>query len=320
MDDRAEANPADARRYIAMSRRTRNLPALSALITFECAARHQSFKDAARELGVTPGAISHQIKLLEGELDQPLFTRQHRGVILTKAGSLLFATLDSLFDELGATLQQIRTGTDETSVTIGATSAVSTLLLRPAIGRFWRENSHIAINQLVSDRRFTQRDAPELYIRYGRDTRSDVEQHALYRDALVPVCAPSLADRLATPGLAELAEQRLIHLIAEDANWTTWQRWFEALGYQGGIASGIQVNNYSIALAAAEDEAGVALGWRRLVQPLLDSGALCVLSDFALDAPNRFYLVTLPADQLSANAIRLRDGLLEQLGQPGSVE
>lgn len=307
-----------------MSRRTRSLPALTTLVTYECAARHQSFKDAAAELGVTPGAVSHQVKALERELDQQLFTRLHRGVTLTQAGSLLYATLDKVFDELAGTLHQLRTSADGTSVTIGATSAVSTLLLRPAILRFWRENSHIAINQLVSDRRFSAVDAPELYIRYGRDPRPGLEQQVLYRDRLVPVCAPAMADRLGPLSLADLARQRLIHLVAEDVNWTSWQSWFRNLGLPdslaGSMAGSMRVNNYTIALAAAEDEAGVVLGWKHLVQPLLDSGALTVLTEFSLPAPNRFHLVSQPFNRLSDNAQRLRQWLLDNLRQSDSIE
>ena len=41
------------------------LPPLIELRAFEAAARHLSFKKAAAELGVTPTAISHQVRLLE---------------------------------------------------------------------------------------------------------------------------------------------------------------------------------------------------------------------------------------------------------------
>ncbi|MEM0950098.1 MAG: LysR family transcriptional regulator, partial [Pseudomonadota bacterium] len=56
----------------------RSLPPLRALRAFESAARHLSFSQAAAELGVTPGAISHQIKSLEDWLGAPLFKRLTR--------------------------------------------------------------------------------------------------------------------------------------------------------------------------------------------------------------------------------------------------
>src|SRR5580698_68102 len=54
------------------------LPPLTALRTFEAAARHLSFTRAARELCVTRTAVSHQVKQREGHLGVPLFRRGPR--------------------------------------------------------------------------------------------------------------------------------------------------------------------------------------------------------------------------------------------------
>src|SRR5437764_3154963 len=62
------------------------LPPLSGLRLFEAAARCGSFKRAAQELNLTPGALSHGIDSLEQWLDVDLFERKARGVILTPAG------------------------------------------------------------------------------------------------------------------------------------------------------------------------------------------------------------------------------------------
>lgn len=296
-----------------MSRLTRKLPTLTALVTFECAARLRSFKEAAEELGVTPGAVSHQIKALEAELGQKLFLRQHRGVELTQQGATLFGTVEKAFADVAETVQNIQDVAAEASVTVGATTAVSSLWLGPAIVRFWRENNAVSVNQLVSDSRFSAFDVPELSIRYGRDPRPGLEQHVLYRDTLVPVCAPALASQLGSLSLGELARQPLIHLIAEDVNWTSWQSWFQSQGCQERLRGGMRVNNYMIALAAAEEEAGIVLGWKRLLRPKLAQGSLVCLTDHALDAPNQFHLVSLPENQLTRDALHLRSWLLDNL-------
>ena len=69
------------------------LPPLSELRAFEAAARHLSFKKAAAQLGVTPTAISHQIKLLEQYCGRALFRRRPRPLTLTEAGSRLFRVI-----------------------------------------------------------------------------------------------------------------------------------------------------------------------------------------------------------------------------------
>ncbi len=69
------------------------LPPLNALRAFEAAARLLSFKNAARELHVTPGAVSHQVKLLEEHLGRPLFRRLTRKLELTAEGAAMLPSV-----------------------------------------------------------------------------------------------------------------------------------------------------------------------------------------------------------------------------------
>src|ERR687887_635029 len=89
----ARANPKNSRAAEMDSSRLpamRSLPPLTELRAFEAAARHLSFKRAAAELGVTPTAISHQVKLLERYCGRALFRRRPRPMTLTEAGARLF--------------------------------------------------------------------------------------------------------------------------------------------------------------------------------------------------------------------------------------
>ena len=62
------------------------LPPLDCLRFFEAAARHRSFVRAAEELGVTPPAVAHRIRMLENHLGAALFERKRRGVYLNRRG------------------------------------------------------------------------------------------------------------------------------------------------------------------------------------------------------------------------------------------
>ena len=79
---------------------TRPLPPLNALRAFETTARHLSFKLAAKELNVTPAAVSHQVKALEDLLGVPLFHRLTRALRLTEAGQVALPALTEGFDKL----------------------------------------------------------------------------------------------------------------------------------------------------------------------------------------------------------------------------
>jgi LysR family glycine cleavage system transcriptional activator len=293
-----------------MTSRHYNLPSLSALAAFEAAARHLSFKNAANELNVTPGAVSHQVKALEHELNSALFHRQHRGVELTQTGKDLFITLQQSFSNISVTLDKIRQPSTQNAVTIGATSAVSSLWLTGALIEFWKKNPDITVDQNVSDTVFVEPNKPDLVIQYGANTDKRLNHHVFYRDELIAVCSPKLASDLQHITLKALAEQPLVHLQSSVINWTTWQSWFCALGYDGDIQKGFSVNNYTIALQAAQDDGGIVLGWKRLIRPLLTDGRLVQIGNYSIKAPNQFYIISKTDTQISADTKLLRDWLI----------
>jgi len=85
----------------------RLIPPLNAVRAFEAAARHGSFKNAAAELGVTHGAISRQVHLLEDWLGPPaLFRRLSQGVALTPDGAALLAEFGPALDRIATAARQ----------------------------------------------------------------------------------------------------------------------------------------------------------------------------------------------------------------------
>merc|ERR1711991_1069998 len=111
---------------------------MRALISFEAAARLESFKSAATALNVTPAAVSHQIKFLERDLRTPLFIGQHRGVELTESGAYLLVAIQSGFEQVSQALDQLKLRQSKSAVTIHSTTAVSSLWLTPRLAEFWK--------------------------------------------------------------------------------------------------------------------------------------------------------------------------------------
>lgn len=179
-----------------LSRRHYNLPPLTSLAAFEAAARNLSFKDAAQELSVTPGAVSHQVKSLEDELGRSLFNRKHRSVEMTEEGELLFSTLSAAFSRISNALQSVRNAGVEHITSIGSTSAVSTLYLSRAVIRFWRKHPEAKINQIVLDQIANTSHLPDMFICYGKNPNKFLKQTELYTDCIVPVGDKRTRDRL----------------------------------------------------------------------------------------------------------------------------
>ncbi len=69
----------------------RAIPPLTALLAFERAASQLSFRRAARDLSLSPSAISHQIRGLEQQFGVKLFVRGARSVRLTADGERYLA-------------------------------------------------------------------------------------------------------------------------------------------------------------------------------------------------------------------------------------
>src|SRR5437764_13535740 len=116
----------------------RKLPPLGSLRAFEAAARCMSFTKAAAELGVTPTAVSHQIRLLEDICGQPLFRRRPRPLVLTGAGERLFPVVRNGFDAFAAAITSASAGVGERPLRVTSPNAFASRWLIPRLPR-WRE-------------------------------------------------------------------------------------------------------------------------------------------------------------------------------------
>lgn len=130
----------------------RNLPPLNSLKAFESAARNLSFSSAAKELFVTQGAISKQIKLLEEYLGLTVFVRYPHHIELTKSGKQFYTTIRDIFFQLENTVIDITGTKEENSVlTVSAVPSVATYWLLPRISDFSRKYKNIKVNVIIGD-------------------------------------------------------------------------------------------------------------------------------------------------------------------------
>ncbi|NVO23939.1 LysR substrate-binding domain-containing protein [Donghicola mangrovi] len=290
-----------------MAKRPYDMPSMTSLACFESAARHSSFKLAASELNVTPAAVSHQIKALEVDLGRQLFRRHHRGVELSESGAYLFIAVQRGFEGISDAVGQLRLRMDRTDVMVHASTAVSSLWLTPRLAAFWKHHPETTVSQHVSDDPAAARSC-DLSIEYGPLPEGGPDAiRPLFNGRIMALGSPRFRDQNRIGGLADLTHVPLIHLSAEDRDWTKWSDWFAALGLEMGEGRGFSVNNYVVALEAAQDDMGAVLGWTELLGDRLDTGKLVPLVPQGIDAPQDFYLRIHP--EASTAAIRLADWL-----------
>lgn len=143
---------------------------VTALRTFEAAARLRSFKLASAELAVTPTAVSHQIKLLERQVGVALFDRVPRGVRLTDSGARLFASVHGALLEISQTLDALRPEPASGALTLSTTHSFAALWLVPRLGRFHQAYPQYQLNlQTGADAVDLLQDASvDVAVRYSR--------------------------------------------------------------------------------------------------------------------------------------------------------
>jgi LysR family glycine cleavage system transcriptional activator len=247
---------------------SRRLPPLNALKSFEAAARHESFTRAAEELCVTQGAVSHQVKALEGELGLKLFARERQRLIITEAGRDYLAVIRDALDRIALGTERLlqRQSSGVLTVSISPDFAAKWLVNR--LGHF--AEAHPGLDLRVSAAMHHVDFAREdVAVRHGDGRWAGLDAVRLCAEELFPVCSPKLAARLKTP--SDLRKIALLRLEDSDA----WTRWLDAAGLDArGLSHGPVFNRASMLIDAAIDGQGVALARTALAAGDLINGRL----------------------------------------------
>ena len=290
------------------------LPSLNALRAFEAAARTGSVSAAARQLAVTPGAVSHQIKLLEEDLGLRLLERSGRSVVPTVAGEAGLTSLTVAFEQLRAGVEAMRRAANPSTLVVSVAPSFASAWLLPRLDRYWARAPEVDVRVEtkwgLTDFRIGSVD---LAIRFGAGGYPGLFERQLLDEEYFPVCAPELADSLAVP--ADLAEHMLIHIDSDNwADYPTWRMWLRAAGVEDRVdfERGPHFVISELALKAARDGQGVTLGSTALVADDLRRGRLVRPFPLSVVAPLGYHLVA-PKQNLERPVVRgFIDWLLEE--------
>jgi len=293
-----------------------SLPPLDALKVFESAARQLSFSEAARELCITKGAVSYQVRRLEEALDCALFQRAVRQVFLTPAGQQLLQTTQRSFAELGDTCKRIQPGESAHDVLIGATTYVALRWLSSRISGFNQINpdTSILLQHSVNSDNFRIQDV-DFAIRWGPMEGRESPSCALELPMpLFPVCSPRLLQTMniddtgLRTGDIATAALAAVPLLCENRSLDLWQAWY------GRRNRPLQNPRRIIEDANVRTQAAVdGQGWTMadgLMQRELDAGSL--VAPFADRLNGYGYAVqSSPARYVSHKALELRKWLVD---------
>jgi LysR family transcriptional regulator, glycine cleavage system transcriptional activator len=255
------------------------IPPFLSMRVFEAAARSGSFARAAEELGITAGAVSQHIRVLEDFAGQPLFRRLGRGVELTEAGQGAFSHASAAMAEMLQAGRAMRASMRGRRISLSTAPSFASKWLIPRLNRFQETYPDVEVRMsadmtLVD---FATSDI-DLAIRYGAGGYEGLYCERLMSESVVVVGSPRLLEgRPPITSAADLLDLPLIHDESpeRDPSCPTWSMWFAARGQKRDDAErGLRFNQSSLALEAAAAGKGLVLAKRQLALRDIAEGLL----------------------------------------------
>ncbi|OPG85190.1 LysR family transcriptional regulator [Stutzerimonas stutzeri] len=291
----------------------RDLPPLNALRAFEAAARLGSLSEAARELHVTHGAISRQVKQLEEQLGVGLFVKEGRGVKLTDAGARLRDAASEAFERLRSTCAELQRQTAEAPFVLGCPGSLLARWFIPRLDRLNRDLPELRLQLSASEGELDPRkpglDATLWYAE--PPWPADMQVFELAAERIGPVLSPyhpRCADRRGAPPSAVL-DETLLHTASRPQAWPNWAR------QQGldpaRLRLGQSFEHLYFLLEAALAGLGVAIAPQQLVADDLRQGRL--LAPWGFVETRARLALWVPARRVDRRAERLAEWLRNEL-------
>ena len=251
----------------------RRLPPLNAVRAFEVAVRLGSFSAAAGELGVTHGAVSRQIKTIEGFLGIELFRPSGRGLQPTARAREYALEVRAGLERIGIATEEIAEPTQSRVLRVNSTNAFAVRWLIPRLSTFHARHPGIDVRIATSSLPVEQLADPfDVAIRRFPMHVPGFDCRPVLDDVRLPVCSPEVLDRHPIGCIADLAQHTLLCLNRPSG---VWEEWLALAGYvEAAPLRRLRFENFFVVLQAANDGLGLALAPLKLVAQDLESGRL----------------------------------------------
>ncbi len=254
----------------------RHMPSFVLLRAFEAAARLESFTLAARELHLTPSAVSHQMRELENYFGCALFVRRSRRVEPTFRAQRLFESLARVFDDVETACREMAQAREAGQLAVHCAPSFALKWLGPRLPAFLAAvpGMTIVMSSGAQAIDLISESSIDVAIAYGSAAPSPgVTIIPLGDERIIPMCSPSLLCKshsaLELLASAPLIESQLSRL--------TWSDWFRAQAISKPPRSRLSFDRAALSIAAAVDGMGIALESARLAERELQSGSLVEL-------------------------------------------
>ena len=273
---------------------------LGSVRTFAVVARVLSITKAAEQLSVTPSAVSHQIKVLEGYLGTALFEREKNRLHLTPEGRHFLSQASEALSMLSCATRTLKTRKPHQTLRIGSTPSFAQLWLIPRLARFSAAHPNIAVAVTgIPDPAAVQSDCFDVAVWYGSGGVRERATEPLGTDRVFPICNRSGVHGTHCPATpADLTRCTLLD-SADDIyhRWReprqpSWTEWLQAAGLNDVAARKYLFFTPRVLMHSAV-AAGLGVGLSRslLAVDAIESGTVVVPFGPVLQHANTYNLV-----------------------------
>ncbi|WP_263263504.1 LysR family transcriptional regulator [Pseudomonas sp. RIT-PI-S] len=287
----------------------RKIPSTAALVSFEAAARHQSFTKAATELSLTQGAVCRQIAALEAFLNVELFRRSRRGVTLTEAGLSYSRQVSAQLDAVERDTLSVMGQQGAAAIELAVVPTFGTRWLLPRLKEFQQLHPQVTVNLTNRTRPFLFADTPfDAAIYFGDGEWPGARAYRLMAEHSQPVCSPALLAGRAPSDPSRLAE---LPLLQQTTRPYAWRHWFASAGLQvARDLTGPRYELFSMLAQAAIHQMGVALIPPFLIEQELLRGELVIAHEHVFSDSRAYHLMIPERKVESASLKAFRDWLV----------
>jgi LysR family glycine cleavage system transcriptional activator len=283
------------------------LPPLNALKSFESAARTGSYVAAAAELNVSPAAVSQQVRNLEAFFRRKLFTRLNNRVVLTDAGEAVQAGITPALEDIATLTRRVLAASARGRLVVSVIPSLAECWFMPVLAEAFPLAIDLRIENDPVDFAGSEID---LRVFYGSASYPGLQVVPLFRDEVLPMCSPAMAQSLT---ILTLPDEMLIHTSwgQDFASHPSWDEWFgrHHPGRRVDPSKGHRVGSSQLALDFARRGLGVALGQRALAQEALRKGELVVTDAASLPLGHDYCAAWPRAKARKPGLVQLTDSL-----------
>ncbi|EPJ46751.1 MAG: hypothetical protein OFPII_18420 [Osedax symbiont Rs1] len=267
------------------------LPPMQALKSFAAAARLSSVSKAAKELCVTQGAVSKQIKLLEAFLSVPLFIRSAKGICLTTEGQLYLPTVIKVLSELNNSGESLQRNPKQQQLLLDVIPSMSNIWLIPRIHSFEDRYPHLKVDLINGDGSpdFNLSQA-DICIRCLLPAAALANSIELFKERLILVGAPQLIEKTSIRQPTDILQHRLLLQNTRPLMWNNFLIDQQLSTEELNLGMGFQ--HFFMALKAAEEGLGLALIPDFLASQSIQQGKLVNPLALSIETDYGYYLIS----------------------------